>query len=421
MQNNITLLLVGENSGDIVAFKSKLKLLREIDSIKDVEYDGSFDLIKKFFPCCVFIFGDDRADDACDMCRQIKRDSVLSNIPMVFITKTADEELIKKYFESGADNCFNFTIKDYQLKANVDLYLKKRQDFYNLSKQTRLLKNLDIKFENDVVTPNYVERVFENELEFSKKYDYPAAFMALSFEGDDDIFAILKNSTRQNDIIGQISSNIFYVLLPETLIGGAYKVYKKIKNLLDKNTKLSAGACEYEAKMSFDSLSKKALKALKEASIIGNNIVITDKFDEEETDGEHERDYKIFTKLYTRKLKNSLEPSFRKAKETFNAKYETNVSVDDYITFSKSYFSIKNIKSEEEAVLKIYYNGMSKISMETIYFKNGLASHNYTKVDMKDFTSANILKMLDNLSFEFDKLVSVKQKPESVQNDVILN
>ena len=91
MQNNITLLLVGENSGDIVAFKSKLKLLREIDSIKDVEYDGSFDLIKKFFPSCVFIFGDDRADDACEMCRQIKKDSLLSNIPMVFITKTTDE------------------------------------------------------------------------------------------------------------------------------------------------------------------------------------------------------------------------------------------------------------------------------------------------------------------------------------------
>ena len=317
MQNNITLLLVGENSGDIVAFKSKLKLLREIDSIKDVEYDGSFDLIKKFFPSCVFIFGDDRADDACEMCRQIKNDSLLSNIPMVFITKTTDEELIKKYFESGADNCFNFTIKDYQLKATVDLYLKKRQDFYNLSKQMRLLKNLDIKFENDVVTPNYVARVFENELEFSKKYDYPTAFMALSFEGDDDIFAILKNSTRQNDIIGQISSNIFYVLLPETLIGGAYKVYKKIKNLLDKNTKLSAGACEYEPKMSFEELSKKALKALKEASIIGNNIVITDKFDDEDAQPAHEKDYKIFTKLYSRKIKSALEPSFLKAKESF--------------------------------------------------------------------------------------------------------
>ena len=421
MQNNITLLLVGENSGDIVAFRSKLKLLIEIDSIKDVKYDGSLGLIKKFFPCCVFIFGDDKSDDACNMCRQIKKDPILSNIPMVFITKMTDESVIRKYFESGADNCFNFTVKDYQLKASVDLYLKKRQDFYNLSKQTRLLKNLDIKFENDVITPNYVNRVFENELDFSKKYNYPVAFMALSFEGDDDIFSILKNSTRQNDIIGQISSNIFYILLPETLIGGAYKVYKKIKNLLDKNTRLSAGACEYDPKMSFEDLSKKALKALKEASIIGNNIVITDKFDEKESDFEQEKDYKIFTKLYMRKLKNSLEPSFCEAKEVFEAKYETNVSVDDYITFSKSYFSIKNIKSDEEAVLKIYYNGMSKISMETIYFKDGLASHNYTKVEMKDFTSDNLLKMLNNLSFEFDKLVAVASKVEVGQDDVILS
>lgn len=421
MQNNITLLLVGENSGDIVAFKSKLKLFREIDSIKDIEYDGSLDFIKKFFPCCVFVFGDDKIDDACNMCRQIKQDFVLSNIPIVFVTKTTDDNVIRRYFEAGADNCFNFTIKDYQLRASINLYLKKRQDFYNLSKQTRLLKNLDIKFENDVVTPNYVKRVFENELVFSKKYNYPTAFIAISFEGDDDIFSILKNSTRQNDIIGQISANIFYVLLPETLIGGAYKVYKKIKSLLDKNTRLSAGACEYDPRMSFEDLSKKALKALKEASIIGNNIVITDKFDEEELDFEQEKDYKIFTKLYSRKLKNVLEPLFLKEKEILESKYETNVSVDHYITFSKSYFSIRNIKSEEEAVLKIYYNGMSKISMETIYFKSGLASHNYTKVDMKDFTSNNLLKMLDNLAFEFDKLVAFSQKSEVTQSDIILS
>ena len=172
--------------------------------------------------------------------------------------------------------------------------------------------------------------------------------------------------------------------------------------------------------MSFEELSKKALKALKEASIIGNNIVITDKFDDEDTQPAHEKDYKIFTKLYSRKIKSALEPSFLKAKESFESKYETNVSIDNYITFSKSYFSIKNIKSEEEAVLKIYYNGRSKISMETIYFKNGLASHNYTKIDMKDFTSDNLLKMLDNLAFEFDKLVAAK-KTETVKSDVILN
>ena len=58
--------------------------------------------------------------------------------------------------------------------------------------------------------------------------------------------------------------------------------------------------------------------------------------------------------------------------------------------------------------------------METIYFKNGLASHNYTKIDMKDFTSDNLLKMLDNLAFEFDKLVAAK-KTETVKSDVILN
>lgn len=413
MQNNITLLLIGENTGDIVAFKSKLKLLREIDAIKDVEYDGSFDIIKKHFPSCVFIFGDEKPQEACFLCEKIKKDPFLTNIPTVVVTKNADDSSLKKFFEAGADNCFSFIVKDFQLKANVDLYLKKRQDFYNLQKQNRLLKNLNVKFENNVITKDYVQSVFENELAFSKRYEYPSAFMALSFDGDEDIFAILKNSTRQNDVIGQISNSVFYILLPETLIGGAYKVYKKIKNQLSDTTKLSAGACEYDMKLSFEDLSKKALKALKEASVIGNNIVITDKFDEETAHQMPEHDFKLFTKLYIRKLKNSLEPSFAKTKEIFQNKYRTNVEADYYVTDQKSYFSLKDIKNDDEAVLKIYYEGNSKISFETIYRKNGTDTHNYAKIEMKDFTSENILKVLHNLSFEFDKLCMYSQKSES--------
>lgn len=405
MQNNITLLLIGENTGDILAFKSKLNLLREVDNMKDIEYDGSFNVIKKHFPGCVFIFGDEKHKDACELCRKIKKDPLLTNIPLIFITKNQDEDLAKNFFDAGADDCIHFTIKDFQLRAKVRLYLRKRQDFYNLQKQNKLLKTLGVRFENSVVSPDYIQKTFENEINFSKRFEYATAFMALSFDGEEDIFNILKNSTRQNDIIGQVSDNIFYILLPETFIGGAYRVYKKIKALLGENVKLNAGACEYDFKMSFTDLSKKALKALKEASILGNNIVITDKFDDGSLNQPAEKDFKLFNKIFSRKVKYTIEPVFSKAKEIFENKYKTNVNIDYYITETKNYFSLKNVKSNDEAALKVYYEGLSKISLDVIYRKNAFDTHNYVKLEMKELTNESLSKVLDNLSFEFDKMM----------------
>jgi len=252
--------------------------------------------------------------DGLQVMRAIKRDRVLSTIPVVVMTVKRDVKSKVECLKNGADD---YLVKPFhfdELDAVLRSSLKKRYLYTSLERANqqlrdandRLLKLTVTDERTNLLNDRYLKRRLAEEFKRAQRYGTPLSVTMLDLDhfkqvndkyGHDcgdlvlrDFGRLLSESARTTDIVGRFGGEEFLVVLPNT--GGiraaivAERIRKaaeehiyKFKELLVRIT-VSAGVASYPANAQVrdeNDLLRAADQALYRAKQVSRNRVIVDR------------------------------------------------------------------------------------------------------------------------------------------------
>ena len=184
--------------------------------------------------------------DGYEVCRQLKADPEVSDIPVIMVTsKTETLDRIKGLEIGAAD----YVVKPFdqgELLARIATHVKLKNLYDELQKKNRLLEELSKK---DGLTDLYNRRYFQERIadEFSRarRYDFPLSFIMFDIDhfknindryghqaGDEvlkTIARILVQHVRDVDIPARYGGEEFALILPHTSLLNAAIVAERIR------------------------------------------------------------------------------------------------------------------------------------------------------------------------------------------------
>ena len=252
--------------------------------------------------------------DGLQVMRAIKRDRVLSTIPVVVMTVKRDVKSKVECLKNGADD---FIVKPFhfdELDAVLRSSLKKRYLYTSLERANqqlrdandRLLKLTVTDERTNLLNDRYLKRRLTEEFKRAQRYGTPLSVTMLDLDhfkqvndkyGHDcgdmvlrDFGRLLSENARTTDIVGRFGGEEFLVVLPNTdgiraaivaerIRKAAEEHIYKSKELLVRIT-VSAGIASYPANAQVrdeNDLLRAADQALYRAKQVSRNRVIVDR------------------------------------------------------------------------------------------------------------------------------------------------
>jgi len=229
-----------------------------------------------------------------ELCKIMKEDESLKDIPVVFITALTDEESIEKAFDVGGNDYITKPFKPKEVRARVKTQLK-------LKKYQEKLKELATK---DPLTGLYNRGYFMEVVEIfqknKKRYGKSLSVILMDIDnfkkindtyghdiGDEvlkTLAKILKENIRKSDIPVRFGGEEFLLLLPETKLNQAAELAERIRKNVEDATvfthngsikfTVSIGVAEVYSNEEVEKAIIRADNALYEAKRSGKNKVV---------------------------------------------------------------------------------------------------------------------------------------------------
>ena len=267
-----SIIIVSNRQEDILNYCSKIDILRDVDTFIGSNIDGAFESCRKNTPDAVIFFIYEKDPQILEILREIRQDPILKNTSIIFIYDSWDEEFALTSFDAGVNDFIVQPVNNSELLMRTLWSLQKSVLTREMDKKSTLLSDLGV---YDKITraykPEFIKKVFTNEINNAKKYNFPIALMAVCLDAvtenyDNKYLAgIISDSIRATDCFGVNEEGNFIIVMRKTGILGAQKVYERVKSRLNAKITISAGISEFHSEMNYDSLTMSALKALKEA------------------------------------------------------------------------------------------------------------------------------------------------------------
>jgi len=409
-----SILVISDERKDIEEFRSKLVLLRNIDTVTDSNLENAIKSCKKYMPDAVIVFVHKKDDGIFDICKGIRKDPVIKIIPILLIFDFFDEEFTLSCFDSGMSDYIILPATDSEILMKVIWNSQRSAIARELEKKEALLCELGaIDKSNEAYTSEFIDKIFTNEINIARKYKYPVVLMSICLDYNADknknntLASVIKKSIRNTDMLGIAGAGKFYIFMPKTEEKGGYSVYKRIKSYFVDEYSISAGLCESKGDMDFESLSSCASNALNEAiSRGGNKLIIFNKLENYENKTENENP-EITKYKFSRKANSIILPVFEKIKTDIESKYQDNFIIEQFITDTKCFFSIRKPAESIEIALKIIDPGNTDIILDQFSKLAEKTEEKRSIVNITDITEENIVNILKNLLSEFKNLESV--------------
>lgn len=410
MQNH-TLLIVGDEKDSVSAIKQKAALKRDTDKIIDTNTKGVLGVLKTCKPDAVLFVVDSPDETVIGVIRQIRKIKHLSMTPILFlIEKKYNKEFMMQAFEAGLDDFIYCPVDDTEISLRIKMNLKRNGYIQSVENQKAIMRKFNIIDEKDFYMPEFTGNIFEiiakNTLEYGSSFVFTV--FSVTAENKEDLIHQLKLNSRANDAIGQLSESIFYIIMPKTNVDKAKDFYKKVKEALGQK-ELNAAVCKYSSKIPYKDFTTVVLKALKEASLVGDTLVNTTYLGAEtfvsQVTQKKEKNYKLFQKLFEKKTQITVLPTFQHLKVHLEQKYPYNVRINFFVTETKCYFSIQHVPTEIEVSFKINNLGHSKVSFETVYSTKEQTVINSSDMDINEISDKTVAKFINIITAEFDKLM----------------
>lgn len=422
-----SILVISDEQEDIVKFRSKLILLRDIDTVIDSNMEKAVESCHKYMPDTVIIFVNKKGEDLFTICKGIRKDPVLKVTPIFLIFNFFDEEYILSCFDSGMSDYIVMPAHDSEILMKVIWNLQKSEIARELEKKEILLSDLGaIDRKNEAYTFEFISKVFTNEINTAKKYKYPVTLMAICLDNNADknknslLASIVKKSIRNTDILGIAGAGKFYIFMPRTKEQGGCTVYNRVKKHFKNDNTLSAGICESKGDMDFESLSSCASSALNDAiSRGGNKVIVFNQPEDLKEVSKNSKDWlnkiksdktnsETLKYKFSKKTNSVILPVFEKVKKDIKEKYQGKVVVEQFITDTKCFFSIKEPSNGTEISLKIVDAGFTSVILDQFNKFAGKTEDKRSVMEIAELTEENVTNILKNLFKEFKAVTTSK-------------
>ena len=318
---------------------------------------------------------------------------------IMLVVNSNNSDLILDCIDNGADDFIQFSAHDFEYVVRIVKNLKYRAFKSKLLNDNQILKKLGITDNNGIYKRQYSKTIIENFVEENnlKSGSYmiisPSLDSNYTFSNDKLIKAI-KTAVRSSDIYILGKGVQHTILLPYTDMNGALTLFNRIKESVKFD--ITAGISDIADK-SYDEFEKASLTALTDAlaSRADYNFAQNSYDDTLNNwlDNTSDKGYKIFQKVFDKKLKKVIQPVFSKLQKTYDGKLK-NAQIYQIVNDDACFFRI--ISDKNESTLRILYKGFSKIVIYISY--TGLDSpENMTlELQLNEITKPKLVDIVEN-------------------------
>lgn len=396
------ILLVSDDENISKSVKSKLIFLRADDKVITSDYMNAKNNLISSRADIVLVAENNSKDYITNLAHDLI--STSDTVSLIVLPKVYDGEFILSCIDSGYDDFIMQNAEDFEFVIRLVKYLKFNALKITKFRNNKLLEQLDV---IDSETGFYSSKFAKSSLEITIDNELIAfgAFVAISPNKNDEqnfdeekLSNVIKQSIRQCDIPIKGIGSKYYILLPETDLNGAIVVYNKIKEELE--FKICAGISDIKGKI-YEDFEKEAVAALTDANATNCEYKIFESADNTLSswlDDSDVKNYKIFRKIFNKKLEKIITPLFYRLQQTYEGKlFKTDISQN--VSDDNCYFKLAN--SEHESILSILYPGFSKIIISITH--KGLDTPENKEIHLKlsDITEKELAKIVEDFVKEF--------------------
>lgn len=387
MQGRIVLVTNDSDFYEFITPKLKLRKSDELFKFKFDEIPEKLHLLKT----SVIII-----DSECSKNQTLELLKMLKNNPALVFAFNEDNDFKINCLKNGALYFFtpiNDTKEIETLLAsalNITSILTKNYQYREILEKQNLISA------NNEILLDY-SSVIENELDKINKTSTPAVLAAIAPNDKtkfiikpNQIETIILNNIRKNDILMNYATNKYFLLLFDTDLKGAQKIWNKIQQQMPH--KIYAGFAKAFCK-NRQQIINEALNKLHEA-------INYEKFSETmESQLLQEKNFKLLRQNFNKKFEQVILPSFYHIKQKYNDKlYGVVIEIEN-----GEGFGIIRIKNKQElAVFKITCPGFSKINIDINFFskKNDVRR---ISLDPDELDIGLLESLLEQFMLEFKK------------------
>lgn len=392
MQGRVVLITNDSDFFEFIAPKLKLRKSDELFRFKFEDIPEKLHLLQT---SVLIINSESSKEQTIELLRMLKGN------PTIIFSFNEDENFKIACLKAGALSYFTPMTSDDEIDIGLTSAL-------NVS--SLLIKNLryrEILEKNNCITPNnevfldYVN-VLDRELDKINKTSTPSVLAAISpnektkfLIKPNQIETIILNNIRKNDILMNFAVNKYFLLLFDTDIDGAQKIWAKISSQIPE--KIYAGFAKTFSK-SRQQLINEALNKLHEA-INYEKIAVSMSNSEASTNN-----FKQFRLDFNKKIEQVITPTFYHIKQKYTDKLY-GVIIEQEIGDGYGILRIKN--RQIQFVFKITSAGFSKINIDITYL-SGNENLDTKRIALEpDELEAGFLEdLLEQFILEFKKEIN---------------
>lgn len=392
MQGRVVLIT---NDSDFFEFIVPKLKLRKSDELFRFKFEDIPEKLHLLQTSVLIINSESSKEQTIELLRMLKGN------PTIIFSFNEDENFKIACLKTGALSYFTPMTSDDEIDIGLTSAL-------NVS--SLLMKNLryrEILEKNNCITPNnevfldYVN-VLDRELDKINKTSTPSVLAAISpnektkfLIKPNQIETIILNNIRKNDILMNFAVNKYFLLLFDTDIDGAQKIWAKISSQIPE--KIYAGFAKTFSK-SRQQLINEALNKLHEA-INYEKIAVSMSNSEASTNN-----FKQFRQYFNKKIEQVITPTFYHIKQKYTDKLY-GVIIEQEIGDGYGILRIKN--RQIQSVFKITSAGFSKINIDITYL-SGNENLDTKRIALEpDELEAGFLEdLLEQFILEFKKEIN---------------
>ena len=422
--SNGSILIISNNENIGKKISSKIKLLRDCDTIKLVSYIEAISVLNSTQPSMIMVYCSN--SDSVRIIKEIRTLKALDKVPIIFVTDKFVEELLLYAFDNGIDDFFFLSDPDSIILMRILLTLQKSILYKQIDINNEILISADIiekqtglykKEQASLAMRNFFSKCLEENLE-------NAVFMCIKpvlLENNkrlnlSKIAQIIKSIPRGNDIVAYGKNNGFYFILYNAGIVGAKSVSNRIKNALSKICKIYTTAAEIT--MSFEEMEPILLQSLKDQISTDKEFNYLHELKIEETaefidiKDENGKRFKDFQKEFYKNFELIVTPIFSEVQKKAQATFP-NAKVVSTIKETESLFVISEGTVTSE--LLITYPTYIKLLMDIKHEEEGTSPTIIRLTfDFEDFSSEKLNSILNDVIAEFSSKLNT-QKTHSAE------
>lgn len=309
MQDRVILI---SDDTDFFEYMVQKLTLRKSDEIYRFSFDEIPEKLHLFGISLILINAENRKEKTLDLL------NLLNETPAIIFTYNYDNEFSKKAYQLGAFDYLTIETSDSEIDSKLMPALSMLSSLRKNNMYRELLVNNNLISKNSEVYTDYCN-ILDKEISYLEDHTADAVFCAIS-PSDKSKFLVqpsqieeaILNNIRKNDILMRYGINKYFLLLFNTNIEYATKIWNKIQNSLPQ--KIYAGfvnaAKKKRQQLVNDALNKLheeinkdsiSNKPVSDSTIIGNN-------------------FKLYKHEFNKKIENVIAPVFYMFQQNYNNK-----------------------------------------------------------------------------------------------------